>query len=355
MNTFEGIEKHISKEASRTIKDRKKLSLLITPLYDSYISVNENKLLEISKKIPKNEFAMLKKREKDIKKYKILKKLLQKHAKIWGWCHNNYLSHRLSDENVFLDELIELVKNLDKKLKNIKELESRRKQKISLLKKSDKKTKQIINAIDELYELRDKRKAFWIKTIMPMKEWLKRTAKQNGYSYEQLKWLTWEEQTALLAKNNKKVLLNIPERKKALVFSIGYVKKCDIVQGKEASGVKELILKSKKQDILNRCTANPGYAEGKVIIIKSKNEFAKFKENNILVTSHTTPDFLPVMKKAKAILTERGGITSHAAIVSRELNVPCVVGIKNLTNSIKTGDEIEVDASKGIVKILKRN
>ena len=59
------------------------------------------------------------------------------------------------------------------------------------------------------------------------------------------------------------------------------------------------------------------------------------------------------MKKAKAILTERGGITSHAAIVSRELGTPCVVGIKGLFGNFKDGDLVEVDAKKGIVKIIK--
>jgi len=355
LNTFEGLEKYITKEAEKTIKNREKLSLLITPLYESYISKNENELIKISKKIPEKEFAMLKKGEKNIKKYKILKKLLKKHAKAWGWCHNNYGSHKLYDENDFLNELIELIGNIEQKQKNIKEMNIERKQKINILKKSDKKTKQIINAIDDLYELRDKRKEFWIKTVVPVKDWLKKIAKQNGYSYEQLKWLTWKEHIKLLKNRDKKVLLNIPERKKALVLVLGYINDCRILQGHEAEGIKKIILKTEKQNLLRGCPVNKGYAKGTVQTINSKSEFSKFKKGFILVTSHTTPDFLPIMKKAKAILTERGGITSHASIVSRELNVPCIVGIKDLTGNLKDGDEVEVDAEKGIVKILKRN
>ena len=64
----------------------------------------------------------------------------------------------------------------------------------------------------------------------------------------------------------------------------------------------------------------------------------------------TTPDFVPAMKKAAAIVTEQGGITSHAAIVSRELGVPCVIGTKIATRVLKDGDLVEVDANKGIVR-----
>ena len=65
--------------------------------------------------------------------------------------------------------------------------------------------------------------------------------------------------------------------------------------------------------------------------------------------------YLPIMKKASAILTEFGGLTSHAAIVSRELKKPAVVGISGLISTIKTGDMLEIDAGRGIVKVLEKN
>ena len=66
-----------------------------------------------------------------------------------------------------------------------------------------------------------------------------------------------------------------------------------------------------------------------------------------------TPDFVPAMRKARAVVTDRGGITSHAAIISRELNIPCVVGTGIATELFKDGDRIEVDAVKGIARKLK--
>ena len=79
----------------------------------------------------------------------------------------------------------------------------------------------------------------------------------------------------------------------------------------------------------------------------------KVKRGDILVTNMTTPDFVPIMKKVKAIITKEGGMTCHAAIISRELGVPCVVGTKVAMQVLKDGDLVEIDAGKGIVKIIK--
>ncbi|MCK5107829.1 MAG: hypothetical protein KAQ83_03820, partial [Nanoarchaeota archaeon] len=80
----------------------------------------------------------------------------------------------------------------------------------------------------------------------------------------------------------------------------------------------------------------------------------KFKQGEILVTSMTRIEFVPLMKKAKAIITNEGGIACHAAIVSREFGIPCIIGTGNATSIIKGGDLIEVDTNNGIVKILKQ-
>ena len=81
----------------------------------------------------------------------------------------------------------------------------------------------------------------------------------------------------------------------------------------------------------------------------------RVKQGDILAASMTTPDYVSAMKKAKAIITDEGGITCHAAIVSRELGIPCVIGTKIATKALKDGDVVEVDADKGVVKILKNN
>lgn len=102
--------------------------------------------------------------------------------------------------------------------------------------------------------------------------------------------------------------------------------------------------------------ASRGFAKGKVRIISDpRTEAIDFIEGEILVTSMTTPDFVPLIKKAQAIITDEGGILCHAAIISRELSTPCIVGTKIATRVLKVGDLVEVDAESGLVKILKRH
>ena len=73
----------------------------------------------------------------------------------------------------------------------------------------------------------------------------------------------------------------------------------------------------------------------------------------ILVTSMTTPEYVFAMKKAAAIITDAGGLTSHAAVTSRELGKPCIVGTKIATSVLKDGDTVEVRTDTGVVKVLK--
>jgi len=78
--------------------------------------------------------------------------------------------------------------------------------------------------------------------------------------------------------------------------------------------------------LLQGTGASPGIAWGKVVMVKSQKDLARVKEDSILVTVMTNPDMVPAMKRAAAIVTDEGGRTCHAAIVSRELGIPCIVG-----------------------------
>ena len=80
----------------------------------------------------------------------------------------------------------------------------------------------------------------------------------------------------------------------------------------------------------------------------------KINSNSILVARMTFPEYFPAMNKARAFITDEGGITCHAAIVAREMNKPCIIGTKIATKVLKDGDLVEVDADKGVVRILRR-
>ncbi len=96
--------------------------------------------------------------------------------------------------------------------------------------------------------------------------------------------------------------------------------------------------------------ASPGKASGTVVIVAAKDDFSKITEGCIIITHMTTPEYIPYLNKVAAIVTDEGGSTCHAAIISRELKIPCVVGTTNATDIFKDGDMVEVDATHGIVR-----
>jgi len=102
-------------------------------------------------------------------------------------------------------------------------------------------------------------------------------------------------------------------------------------------------------------TSCVGKVKGAAKLIFGPSDFNKFKKEDILVAPMTQANFMPIISRASAIVTDEGGITCHAAIVSRELKIPCIIGTKIATQVLKDGDLVEVDANKGIVKILKRS
>lgn len=125
----------------------------------------------------------------------------------------------------------------------------------------------------------------------------------------------------------------------------------DAVELSEGKEEKVKGAEERPKEITGMC-AQPGKVVGKVKVVLHAKECAKIEQGDILVAAMSTPDFLTGMRRAAAFLTDIGGITSHAAIVAREMNKPCIIGTKIGTKVLKDGDLVEVDAEKGIIKIL---
>ena len=100
-------------------------------------------------------------------------------------------------------------------------------------------------------------------------------------------------------------------------------------------------------------SAYKGIVSGRVRIIRFIKDTKKFRKGEILVTSMTDPRYLSTMKKASAFITDEGGVLCHAAIIAREMQKPCIIGTKIATQVLRDGDLVEVDADRGIVKIIK--
>lgn len=141
-----------------------------------------------------------------------------------------------------------------------------------------------------------------------------------------------EKAFGLIIKKGEIIILIGDELKKAINFALERV-----FQGSHVKGI----------------VANPGKARGVAKIILSPHEIDKVNKGDVMIAPATAPDFVPAAYRAAALVTDIGGITSHAAIMSREIGLPCIIGTKNATRIFKDGDFVEVDANKGMISKLK--
>ncbi|MDO8443944.1 MAG: PEP-utilizing enzyme [bacterium] len=212
-----------------------------------------------------------------------------------------------------------------------------------------KKLVEIVHYFSYLKEMRDdyRRRAYWI-----LQPFLTKLASVIGLSFDEINFLSLDEVLASISASKSvigKEELAARQESFAYILNDG---KLEIFSGQSAVEMGNKMLPESSSD-LRGMIASRGVATGKVSIIYHQGEFAKFKEGDILVTTMTHPEFLPIMKKSSAIVTDEGGITCHAAIVARELGIPCIIGTKTATQVLKDGDIIEVDADKGTVIKIK--
>lgn len=181
---------------------------------------------------------------------------------------------------------------------------------------------------------------------------LKELGKRIGATVNQGHYLTIDEITGILAGKKEVNLNELNERIKRNFYVIdnGKIK---LLTGKKAwdfdKNIKSRPIPKGLKSLSGQC-ASRGKVQGTVKIIKNKEDYAKFKAGDILVSYATNPNMVPLMKKSAAVVTDEGGVTCHAAIVSRELNIPCVIGTRFATKVLKDGQKVEVDATKGIVR-----
>ena len=106
----------------------------------------------------------------------------------------------------------------------------------------------------------------------------------------------------------------------------------------------------KEVKTLRGLAANKGLVTGTVVLVKDRSELNKVKKGDILVTKLTTPDFVVAMERSGAIVTDIGGMGSHAAIIAREFGIPCIIGTEVATKVLKEDDYVEVDANNGFIR-----
>lgn len=218
------------------------------------------------------------------------------------------------------------------------------------------------NAMSVYFELLDKfnifhdyRKEIQMCSNQIIYSVLREIPRRFAVSYKDLLYYNNEEVNDLLARGKLVKSETIKARRAGMLLLIrkGQIK--EFLGDAAISQGQKLVWSqfSHKSEEIKGLPASRGMAQGIAFVTKDAKEAnAKMKKGEILVTSMTTVDYLPAMRKAAAIVTDDGGATCHAAIVARELGIPCVVGVKVGTKIIKRGDNLKVDANLGVVRII---
>ncbi len=216
------------------------------------------------------------------------------------------------------------------------------------LTEKEKNLVRILSWCTLLYELAERVASFLYDELLQK---LKQT---NGSQFEKLMWYD-PENLMRYFHGHTLSLLELQRRQQCYILQMRQ-NTLTVTSGTNAKKryKKEFAEKKPSASIreMRGVIACNGVARGKVRIIITADDQKKMRKGDILISTMTTPRLMTAMKKAAAIVTDEGGLTAHAAIVSREFNIPCIVGTKHATQVLKDGDLVEVDANKGIVTKL---
>ncbi len=268
----------------------------------------------------------------------------------------------------YYDETLPSLEDYDKKVKNLannkpallltkKNLNiiKEQKQRASLLKNYPSATKRIADVAAESSYLKDYFKFSTNKMQFYGEKIFQEISNRTNIKIGELKNLPHNIASALTANHGKFNKLEAKKYQRHTIFISLTGKIREKYIGVDADKYKKLFLTHSKNTTgeFKGRTACLGKVTGYAKVVYSPKDFNKVKKGNIIIVMNTGPDFVPVLSRVGAIVAEEGGITAHVSIISRELKVPCVVGIPHITQEIKDNDYLEVDANQGIVKILK--
>lgn len=369
---LEELGKYLEK-MGQTARTSSYYSLLTSSEKKSEVQTEELARIKLLLKIEKNKKKKIilnlvsQKKEKIIKsEFPEIYKLLEIHLKDFGWLTYAY-SGPVMDIGYLLKSLAENIKAgsiSDQKKKLLDHYGDIKKEKKRMIKKL-KLSSELVYAFtvsSEFMFIKDYRKGIYQQSYVAMDKIIMEISRRIGVPFKGVKYMVFDEiKEALISGRISKFKKIVSQRLKKCCY-VAQNGKIKVYEGKKAEKMITAIKKNEeKKDNLENISelkgmvAYPGKVRGIVKVVLVEKDVAKILGGEILVSSATNPDLIIAMKKAAAFVTDTGGIISHAAIVSRELKKPCIVGTKIATQVLKDDDEVEVDAEKGIVRIIRKN
>lgn len=284
--------------------------------------------------------------------------LIKKHFESYGWLHSTLFLGSLYNEQEITQELKDILD--EQKKNNLAEqrdnLKFETEKLIATL--SDEKDKDLARFFQEAVYYRTARLEWMNQACFFARPLLVKVANRLDLTFHDLIYMLPEEIVSSLEKGdiNESIRADINLRRDGYAYISSNTEEYKLVTGKQLQLLKN-DLRSHIELAENKVSgiaAYKGSATGIVVVVKDRDELAKVKKGNILVTRLTTPDFVMAINNSAAVVTDLGGVTSHAAVTCREIDIPCIVGTKIATQVLKDGDLVEVDADEGVVRIIKK-
>jgi phosphohistidine swiveling domain-containing protein len=266
----------------------------------------------------------------------------------YGWFQNSYLGVNQTITKEWLKKFADDIAN-----NNPTKEEKRNKESIN------EEYKLLVKIASEAISFQDDKKKLLTIAVIIMSNRLISISQKTNISFEDLYWLTVDELLTYDIEVSTEIT-RLAERVKQYKETgerFGIMTEKGYYDINKAFWSQVVALNSPKEEvnILTGSIGNRGKIQGTVkIVLNVEKDSKKLDEGEILVTSMTRPEFLPLMQKAAAFITDEGGITCHAAIIAREMKKPCIIGTKIATQVLKDGDLVEVDADTGVVRILEK-
>lgn len=307
------------------------------------------------------------KEELDLLKIKLIKdrkkaeEMIKEHQKKYFWLLNSYRRTKTLTVKYF-KKILEpyTARDADKKIKEIEEYKkyvSEEKMKVSRKFNLPKRVLKIGERLSFCVWWQDVRKSYIFQANHIIDNFFREIERRHKVDFYDLHYYKVKELENLVKRIKKVSASEMKKRKTHFLIITDGKNKFYYFSGKKARELSRPYLEvkiDKNAKEIRGIVVSQGRARGKARIINTPAEARKMKKGDILVAPMTSPDYILALKKASAVITDEGGMTCHAAIVSRELRIPGIVGAKIATKVLKDGDLVEVDAEKGIVKVLKR-
>ncbi|MFA4937264.1 MAG: PEP-utilizing enzyme [Patescibacteria group bacterium] len=327
--------------------------------YDLKLTSSEIEILVSPSKLTfvKREFLSRLALIKKLKQKQNISSGLKKHANNFYWYRNSWAYVHELGEKYFFKLIKTEVKHLSKLIKDAQRIKihltniNAGRIKIMKVKKIHRGLRNIFYLFSKMADWRDYRKK--TSVCLPnhyLYQILKRLAVVNKLPLELVSFVIPKEITGW--KLSVTLVNELKKRQKGSIYLCSAKKKCQWIYGQQANSLLKILNKSMKTDVIKGSVAQQGLVTGRVKIIDTAKDFSKMKRGDILVAQMTRPEYMSIINLASAIVTDEGGLTCHAAIISREMKIPCIIGTQVATLSLKDGDKVEVNAYKGIVRKL---